>query len=861
MDWRGQPFAPPFGDIDVLARLRELTQQPAVDDVEAALRESQREEEMRALEAGIVAEAMFQSQQEALANAQMLASRSLIFQVYAIGYTRAGESEVCCADENERSGGDAAVMTRSTGAWRASVPLFCFMVTQTGACGDERSHHCITKSRDDFASMHELLEEEIRRDGCSDSSAHALPKLPGRKLLNANAHAHLQKRLGRYQEYLSDLARHPVAKRTEALQAFLGEPSRDPVHRRPSTCLPEAQSLLQHVTPSGSFSGALPRSATAFAPALAASGDVTAKTAATPPPHAGQQQQQQQTAAVQRSSVDQESAFNGHTLASCVRNRSRATSGANSGTSTPSTVLAGGGAGQATGAHELGPEALNAELRRLRARVAQLEKSQMSWSQVLQQFLFNTLLDTSKAEAHRTRLEYKLQKAIAAKKDGKVSGIKVSKLKLPSSWEGVPELVLQSNVGDYSIWTVVWHPRQLSCDLVLSGKRMGMTFTCAATITLGLVGEFEARFVGGEVPSLAVSFLKEPVLQVQTSGTQVSVASMPIPLQEAVDKEIRQHVLKVLKKSIFPPRTMTFTLSASEGGGDAENAAAPTETRSSSRNPQHAHASKGAGGGRRVEGAAAGKRPRSYIFGEGARKEGELAMAAAEKAVGPGGRADASAHMPEVRLYSSSEAEDESDDGAETALPAGEVREESLGLTVARVKSNGPLLLAKVDPGRPAAKACLIEGDELVEIGMQTVTHKDLMLIARLLAWPAGDERKVRLVQLSIHRGRSLQHVNIEQRATDTASTAAVTPPPLQDASAARGVKGRKPERQSNKDGRGAGGGEEDGFGGMANISAPTNVQKRASVTRDPVSGELVGVPKDWQKVCSSLELVGSCVG
>ncbi len=561
MDWRGQPF----GDIDVLARLRELTQQPAVDDVEGALRESRREQEVRELEAGIVAEAMFQSQQEALANAQMLASRSLIFQVYAIGYTRAGESEVCCADEKERSGGDAAVKTRSTGAWRAAVPLFCFMVAQTDACGDERSYHCITKSRDDFASMHELLEEEIRRDGCSDSTAPALPKLPGRKLVNANAHAHLQKRLGRYQEYLGDLARHPVAKRTEALHAFLGEPSRDPVHSRPSTCLPEAQSLLQHVTSSGSFSGALPRSATAFAPALAAAGDVTAKTAATPPPHAGQQQQQQ-TAAVQRSSVDQESAFNGHTLASCARNRSRATSGANSGNSTPSTVLAGGGAGQSTGAHELGPEALNAELHRLRARVAQLEKSQMSWSQVLQQFLFNTLLDTSKAEAHRTRLEYKLQKAIAAKKDGKVSGIKVSKLKLPSSWEGVPELVLQSNVGDYSIWTVVWHPRQLSCDLVLSGKRMGMTFTCAATITLGLVGEFEARFVGGEVPSLAVSFLKEPVLQVQTSGTQVSVASMPIPLQEAVDKEIRQHVLKVLKKSIFPPRTMTFTLSASDSG-------------------------------------------------------------------------------------------------------------------------------------------------------------------------------------------------------------------------------------------------------------------------------------------------------
>ena len=117
----------------------------------------------------------------------------------------------------------------------------------------------------------------------------------------------------------------------------------------------------------------------------------------------------------------------------------------------------------------------------------------------------------------------------------------------------------------------------------------------------------------------------------------------------------------------------------------------------------------------------------------------------------------------------------------------------------------------------------------------------------------------MRLVQLSIHRGRSLQHVNIEQRAPDTASTAAGTPPPQQDSSAARGVKGRKQERQSDKDGRGGGGGggDEDGFGGMANISAPTNVQKRASVTRDPVSGELVGVPKDWQKVCWSFELGG----
>ncbi len=37
----------------------------------------------------------------------------------------------------------------------------------------------------------------------------------------------------------------------------------------------------------------------------------------------------------------------------------------------------------------------------------------------------------------------------------------------------------------------------------------------------------------------------------QTSGTQVSVASMSLPMQEAVDKEIRQHALKALQVLTF----------------------------------------------------------------------------------------------------------------------------------------------------------------------------------------------------------------------------------------------------------------------------------------------------------------------
>ena len=37
-------------------------------------------------------------------------------------------------------------------------------------------------------------------------------------------------------------------------------------------------------------------------------------------------------------------------------------------------------------------------------------------------------------------------------------------LRLPRDWASVPELMLQSNDGDYSIWTVLWHPRQVLLD-------------------------------------------------------------------------------------------------------------------------------------------------------------------------------------------------------------------------------------------------------------------------------------------------------------------------------------------------------------------------------------------------------------
>ena len=46
---------------------------------------------------------------------------------------------------------------------------------------------------------------------------------------------------------------------------------------------------------------------------------------------------------------------------------------------------------------------LQAEVRRLRARIGQLERSQRGWSEVMRQLLFNTLLEQSKEEALRTR--------------------------------------------------------------------------------------------------------------------------------------------------------------------------------------------------------------------------------------------------------------------------------------------------------------------------------------------------------------------------------------------------------------------------------------------------------------------------
>ena len=58
----------------------------------------------------------------------------------------------------------------------------------------------------------------------------------------------------------------------------------------------------------------------------------------------------------------------------------------------------------------------------------------------------------------------------------------------------------------------------MSADVRLAGTRLGVPFSCSVSLTLGLTGEFEARFVGGSSPSLTIAFLKQPVMQVLVSG-------------------------------------------------------------------------------------------------------------------------------------------------------------------------------------------------------------------------------------------------------------------------------------------------------------------------------------------------------
>ena len=139
--------------------------------------------------------------------------------------------------------------------------------------------------------------------------------------------------------------------------------------------------------------------------------------------------------------------------------------------------------------------------------------------------------------------------------------------------------------------------------------------------------------------------------------------------------------------------------------------------------------------------------------GGGARKEGGGGAGGEHLNESAQGVRVATSESEESTSEEKEEEEEGGEEGGEVLLPAGEVREESLGLTVSRSKKNGPVLLSRIDAGRAAARSRMLQqGDELVEIGMQSVARARLDKIAALLAWPRGLDRRVRLVQLSIHR-------------------------------------------------------------------------------------------------------------
>jgi hypothetical protein len=121
--------------------------------------------------------------------------------VTGIGYSRAGE-----------------VPPRSWGirVKSGAGPLFRF--SRWHEESDDET--MLTASRKDLESLAQGVALEV------GVSASVLPRLPGRKLVNANSSQHLEKRLRRYATFLQELADHAAAGRSAALAAFWGSGER-----------------------------------------------------------------------------------------------------------------------------------------------------------------------------------------------------------------------------------------------------------------------------------------------------------------------------------------------------------------------------------------------------------------------------------------------------------------------------------------------------------------------------------------------------------------------------------------------------------------------------------------------------------
>jgi len=229
-----------------------------------------------------------------------------------------------------------------------------------------------------------------------------------------------------------------------------------------------------------------------------------------------------------------------------------------------------------------------------------------------------------------------------------------------------------------------------------------MTFQCNVSISVGVHGELQASFLNETHSCLVVRFLRDPKIDVYTSGTQVSWANVPMPIRDAVDAEIRRHVENILRKALNPPATLTFQLSPSD-----DDAAA-----------------------------------RDHVPDSGERKGAQTA----------------------ARAGSSLRSNKPVDGGDQCKGMVGSITERSIGLTVGRANADAPLQIMSVVKGSSAAKSMLIhEFDELVEIGTLQVSDAPLELVAELLRWPAGLDRRTRMIQLTLRRQRAVAYANIEQ--------------------------------------------------------------------------------------------------
>eukprot|EP00960_Hanusia_phi_P056886 763395-Hanusia_phi.AAC.3 len=269
-------------------------------------------------------------------------------------------------------------------------------------------------------------------------------------------------------------------------------------------------------------------------------------------------------------------------------------------------------------------DAKDEEIRTLKSKIAALEKNQAAWIHCLQQFLFATIFDSSRQEDQRQRFSHLfagLRVSHMVPSGWRKSCVKPSKrtrteryvyysyqcvlmcaLMEVSGFEGkdssfevpyrletctranadrsqrrkqylVPEMGTPAGMSPACrfIFTSDLSLAKVTCDVELTGRRLGMTFQCNVSISVGVHGELQASFLNETHSCLVVRFLRDPKIDVYTSGTQVSWANVPMPIRDAVDAEIRRHVENILRKALNPPATLTFQLSPSDDAAAARD--------------------------------------------------------------------------------------------------------------------------------------------------------------------------------------------------------------------------------------------------------------------------------------------------